>query len=263
METTIIHATQKRKLHDVSMTSDTSPKQARTETSPEGQVVNQSNLLDQSNLSRTRKVDVASLFRGTHNQSILEKTSLNSLDLIGADQTHSEAHDSAHELSIKLKQERSANEKYEEYLQSLISEGDSDSFMWQIAEGYSPIMAEGHSPILPDISGAERLRLDMSTPLEGASVSGLTARRSSYSQTPRSSLFHSRSSLGIPSSQREAGGIPRFENEAGGNPRSQNEAVFGTTLSDSLDALHESLRDSRQADKLYEMKLKSLLVDSP
>ncbi len=261
------------------MTSDTSPKQARTDTSPEGQVVNQSNLLDQynlldqSNLSRTRKVDVASLFRGTHNQSTLEKTSLNSLDLIGADQTQMEAQDSAHELSIKLKQERSANEKYEEYLQSLVSEGDSDSFMWQIAEGYSPIIAEGNSQILPDISSAERLRLDISTPLESASVSGLTARRSSYSQTPRSSLFHSRSSLGIPSSQREAGGIsrsqneaggiPRCENEAGGIPRSNNEAVFGATLSDSLDALHDSLRENRQADKLYEMKLRSLLVDSP
>ena len=186
-------ASQKRKL-DTSTVSETSPKQARKDsaTSPEAT---------------------------SPDQSESDRTTSYRLELTKMDKNELEADDSAYKLSVSVANEKSENAKYEEYLQSVVIGGESDSFIWDIGAGFSPIT--------PNTSG----------------FGILPKPRTSLSQTPTGRISITTNS--------------RYGFEEGDIP------CRGDTLSETLEHLKDSIKSSKEADKLYEMKLRSLLIETP
>ena len=180
-------ASQKRKL-DTSTVSETSHKQARKDsTSPEAT----SPIRPEPDLATPRR-----------------------LELTKVDENEIEADDSAYKLSVSVANEKSETAKYEEYLQSLVTAGESDSFLWDIGAGFSPV-----SPSTPSAFG------------------NLPTQRTSFSQTSR---FY----------------------ETPNRTRSDVQC-YGETLSETLEHLQDSIKSTKEADKLYEMKLRSLLIETP
>ena len=186
-------ASQKRKL-DSSMVSETSPKQARKDsTSPESTGLNRSEMESTATPSR--------------------------LNLAEPDETQIEADDSAYKLSVSVANEKSENAKYEEYLQNLVTDGESDSFLWDIGDGYSSFT---HNP-------PSELRV-------------MNQQRTSFTEGRQRRL-----SLGLTSNG-------SFEEDMHNR---------GDYLNDTLEQLKDSLKTAKEADRLYEMKLQSLLIETP
>ena len=193
LETTIAIASQKRKL-DSSMVSETSPKQARKDsTSPESTGLNRSEMESATTPSR--------------------------LKLAKVDEIQIETDESAYNLSVSVANEKSENVKYEEYLQNLVTDGESDSFLWDIGAGYSSFTRNTPS---------------------GLSV--LHQERTSFTEAPQRRL-----ALGITSNG-------SFEDDVHSR---------GDTLNETLEHLKDSLKSAKEADRLYEMKLQSLLIETP
>ena len=193
LETTIAIASQKRKL-DSSMVSETSPKQARNDsTSPESTGLNRSEMESTTTPSR--------------------------LKLAKVDEIQIETDESAYNLLVSVANEKSENAKYEEYLQNLVTDGESDSFLWNIGAGYSSFTH--NTP-----SGLNVLHQEIT------SFTDATQRRLS---------------LGIKSNG-------SFEDDVHSR---------GDTLNETLEHLKDSLKSAKEADRLYEMKLQSLLIETP
>ena len=177
------------------MVSETSPKQARKDsTSPESTGLNRSEMESATTPCR--------------------------LKLAKVDEIQIETDESAYNLSVSVANEKSENAKYEEYLQNLVTDGESDSLLWDIGAGYSSFTHNTPS---------------------GLNV--LHQERTSFTEATQRRL-----SLGIKSNG-------SFEDDV----HSQGDI----SLNETLEHLKDSLKSAKEADRLYEMKLQSLLIETP